>query len=81
MSQQIKNTELLSAVAKRLKNLRSEKSLSQEIVYNDTEIHIARIETGKFNISISTLNALCDYYSISLEKFFSEGFDNVQTKP
>jgi transcriptional regulator with XRE-family HTH domain len=81
MSQQIKNTELLSAVAKRLKNLRSEKSLSQEEVYNDTEIHIARIETGKFNISISTLDALCEYYSISLEKFFSEGFENVQTKP
>ncbi len=81
MSQQIKNTELLSAVAKRLKSLRSEKSLSQEEVYNDTDIHIARIETGKFNISISTLNALCEYYSISLEKFFSDGFENVQTKP
>jgi len=80
MGQQLKNIELLSAVAKRLKNLRSERGLSQEVVYNDTDIHIARIETGKFNISISTLSALCSYYSISLGEFFSTDFDSVHTK-
>lgn len=77
MGQQLKNIKLLSAVAKRLKDLRSERGLSQEVVYNDTDIHIARIETGKFNISISTLAALCSYYSISLTDFFSNDFDNL----
>lgn len=80
MGQQIKNIELLSATAKRLKSLRLEKQLSQEIVYNDTNIHIARIETGKFNVSISTLSALCNYYNITLQDFFSAGFEAFQTK-
>lgn len=75
MGQQIKNIEILSATAKRLKGLRVEKGLSQEVVYNDTNIHIARIETGKLNISVSTLHALCEYYNINLKDFFSTGFD------
>lgn len=78
MGQQIKNIEILSATAKRLKDLRVEKALSQEIVYNDTNIHIARIESGKNNISLSTLNALCEYYKISLKDFFSIGFENLK---
>lgn len=78
MGQQIKNIEILSATAKRLKGLRVEKALSQEIVYNDTNIHIARIETGKNNISVSTLNALCEYYNISLKDFFSVGFEKLK---
>ncbi len=81
MGQQIKNTELLSSIAKRLKRLRTQKGLSQEEVYNDVDIHIARIETGKYNVSISTLSALCDYYSISLKDFFSDDFESVHTKP
>ena len=75
MGQQLKNIELLSATAKRLKGLRVEKQLSQETVFYDTSIHIARIETGKLNISISTLNAICEYYQVSLAEFFSIGFE------
>lgn len=78
MGQQLKNMELISAVAMRLKSLRENKKLTQEIVYNDTSIHIARIETGKNNISVSTLHALCKYYSITLQDFFSQGFDDFQ---
>ena len=80
MSQQRKNTKLLQAVANRLKSIRASQELSQEIVFNDTQIHIARIETAKANVSISTLNDLCLYYHITLQDFFAEGFDNVQTK-
>jgi len=78
MGQQRKDTKLMSAVAKRLQGLRAQKGLSQDIVFVDTDIHIARIETGKSNVSISTLSALCKYYSITLEEFFAEGFDDVQ---
>jgi transcriptional regulator with XRE-family HTH domain len=80
MSQQLRNKDLLLATARRLKNLRSERKLSQEIVYNDTGIHIARIETAKTNISVSQLQALCSYYSISLRDFFAEGFELFHTK-
>lgn len=78
MGQRIKNIELQHAVSKRLKNFREDKSLSQEIVYNDTSIHIARIETGNHNISVSTLQILCKYYSTTLQEFFADGFDDVQ---
>ena len=72
MSQQRKNTKLLEVIAKRLKAVRAERGLSQEIVFNDTQIHIARIETGRANVSISTLNDLCKYYSITLQDFFAD---------
>ena len=69
-SHQLKNQELINEIVSFLKLLRQEHGLTQEDVYNDTGIHIARIETKKFNISISTLAALANYFNISLEEFF-----------
>ncbi len=70
MRQKIKDEELLSKIQHKLRALRIEKSLTLEEVYNDTGIHLARIESGKLNLSISTLNALCQYYGINLKDFF-----------
>jgi len=36
----------------------------------NTDIHVARVETGRQNISVSMLSGLCDYYGISREEFF-----------
>jgi transcriptional regulator with XRE-family HTH domain len=69
---QLKNEALLQEIAKELKRLRRIKGVSQEDVFNDTEIHIGRIETGKTNISISTLSALCNYFGLSLSDFFKD---------
>lgn len=68
---QIKNKKLLKAIAIHLKELREARSLTQEEFYNDTNIHIARIETGRNNISISTIDAICNYFDIPLSKFFA----------
>lgn len=68
---QLKNDELIKQIVLLIKQLREERGLTQEDVYNDTGIHIARIETAKVNISISTLQALTMYFEISLETFFS----------
>jgi transcriptional regulator with XRE-family HTH domain len=68
---QLKNQELINQIVMLIKQLREERGLTQEDVYNDTGIHIARIETTKVNISISTLHALTLYFEISLESFFS----------
>lgn len=65
-----RNTKLLNAIGLRLREIRQSKGLSQVMVYIDTDIHIARIEMGKYNITMSTLSDLCDYYEISLEDFF-----------
>ena len=69
---QLKNEELLHKIVLQIKLLREERSLTQEDVYNDTGIHIARIETGKHNISISTLLAIVQYFELSLHQFFKE---------
>ena len=69
---QIRNDKLLKLIALRIKKLRSGKKISQKDFYNDTNIHIARIETAKINLSISTLNAICEYFEITLKEFFDD---------
>jgi transcriptional regulator with XRE-family HTH domain len=71
MKKQRCNFELLLKIAKRIKQLREEKNVSQGTFYIDTDIHIARIELGKINITITTLQDICDYFNISLDEFFS----------
>ena len=72
MNKQRCNRDLLSKIAKKIKQLREEKNVSQEMFYIDTDIHIARIETGKQNVTISTLQAICEYFEISLSDFLKE---------
>ena len=72
MKKQRCNKELLLLIAKRIKQLREERNISQEVFYFDTDIHIARIEIAKTNITVSTLKDICDYLSISLFEFFKE---------
>lgn len=53
-----------------LKKIRQEQGLSQEIVFFDTGIHIGRIEQGKSNITLKTLEKLCTYYHTDIFSFF-----------
>ena len=69
MKQPWRDITLLKAIAGRLRELRAEKGVSQETVYEDTGIHIGKIETEKYNITVSTLARLCRYYGISLRVF------------
>ena len=48
------------------------KGTAQEEVFNDTDIHIGRIETAASNVTVSILDAICKYYKTNLEQFFSE---------
>jgi transcriptional regulator with XRE-family HTH domain len=66
---QLRDNKLLQKIAIVIKELREEKGVSQEEVYNDINIHIGRIETAKGNLSVSTLSALCKYFKISLSEF------------
>ena len=67
---QIKDTKLLKKIALLLKQIRHEKGLTQDEVFVDTNIHIARIETGRANPSVSTISTLCKYYNLKLADFF-----------
>ena len=72
MGSRLKNEKLLQKFSIQLKRHREKKELTQEDVYNDTGIHISRIETGKVNITVSTLAALCDYFDLNLSEFFEK---------
>ena len=66
---QIRDKKLLQKIALVIKELRNNMELSQEEVYNETNIHIGRIETAKANLSVSTLSALCKFFKVSLSEF------------
>ena len=67
------NEELLGKIALRIKELREEKKVTQEVFYHDTGINIGRIERAKRNMSISTIEEICNYLNVSIEQFF-KGF-------
>jgi transcriptional regulator with XRE-family HTH domain len=64
------NPVLLKKLANRIKELREKEGLTQEDVFNDTGIHVARLETGKRDFSVSTLEKLCTYFDITFVDFF-----------
>lgn len=72
MESRLRNEKMLQAISVQLKELREKKGLTQEEVYNDTGIHISRIETSKINITVCTLAHLCAYFHITLSDFFIE---------
>ena len=69
---QVRDKILIEKIALRVKLLREEKGLTQEVVYNDTNIHFARIESLQVNPTVSTINAICKYFEISLSEFFED---------
>lgn len=72
MQKQFKNKELLNKVVLTVKEIRKSKNITLEVFYFDTGIHLARIEQGKQNITISTLSKICEYFEISLSEFFKK---------
>ncbi|NQY28289.1 MAG: helix-turn-helix transcriptional regulator [Flavobacteriaceae bacterium] len=64
----------LLELAKRIKDLRKDKNLTQAECYNDTGINFGRIERGVRDISFTTLLKLCKYFEIPVKDFFNEDF-------
>ncbi|MCA6438204.1 MAG: helix-turn-helix transcriptional regulator [Bacteroidetes bacterium] len=50
--------------------IRKNVGIKQEDVIFDTGVHIGRIESGMFDITLSTLKKLADYYNTDLESIF-----------
>ena len=68
---QIKDEILLKKIALCIKKIRSETTITLDDFYVDTGIHLARIEIGQTNITVSTLAKICSYFNISLKEFFT----------
>jgi transcriptional regulator with XRE-family HTH domain len=75
--------KLLRLMGKRIRELRIAKGYtSQESFAYDANIPRAqygRYEAGS-NITILSLSKIIQFHKISLEEFFSEGFDSTQEK-
>lgn len=65
-----RNTDVIQQVCLRLKQIRISKCIKQETVRYDLNMNIARIESGCFSVSLSTLADLCDYYEYPFEDLF-----------
>lgn len=71
MQKQYQDKELLDKVIAGIKAIRKSKNITLEVFYFDTGIHLARIEQGKTNITVSTLSKICNYFDMSLIEFFT----------
>ena len=65
------NDKLLHSIAVRLKQLRTERGYTQEVVTDRTGVNVGLYEVGATNITIVLLSVLCDFYEVTLEEFFS----------
>ena len=70
MPKQYQDAALLNVVILTIKEVRKSRGITLETFYFDTGIHLARIEQGKTNITVSTLSKICNYFEISLVGFF-----------
>jgi transcriptional regulator with XRE-family HTH domain len=66
---QLRDEILIKKIVEKIKKLRAQHGVTLEQFYYDTNIHLSRIESSKVNISVSTLNAICQYFKISLSEF------------
>jgi transcriptional regulator with XRE-family HTH domain len=58
------------AVVSRIKKLREQKGITLQEFYNDTGIHLARIESEERDLRIGTVKQICDYFGVSVTEFF-----------
>lgn len=60
---------LVDKIIAKIRKLRAQKPVTLQEFYNDTGIHLARIESEKRDLPISTLKRICDYFGITLSEF------------
>lgn len=67
--------EIKEAFGERIKQLRSEREISQEYLANLAEMdrtYITSVENGKRNISIKNIEKICKALNITLRDFFDD---------
>jgi transcriptional regulator with XRE-family HTH domain len=64
------NDKLLHSIAARLKQLRTDRGYTQEVVTDQTGVNVGLYEIGTTNITVILLTVLCNFYEVTLEEFF-----------
>lgn len=57
-------------ISLQIRKIRRQNRVTQDRFYNETNINIARLESGKIDIRLETLRKICVYFEISLSVFF-----------
>lgn len=60
------SSPLLLELARRLKAVREARRQTLQQVYDETGIHVARLETGRRSVALLTVALLCRYYQVEL---------------
>lgn len=69
---QLRDEVLLQKISEKIKSLRKAKGATLEEFFNDTNVHLSRLEHSKANVTVSTLKQVCKYFDISLHEFFKD---------
>ncbi len=67
---QRRDEKLLRQIAERLRDIRKELKITQDVVKEDTGVSISEIEGGRTNPTVMTIAILCEYYGVTLAEFF-----------
>lgn len=67
-----RNNDALQKIAAKLRLLRRKAGLLQKSVSAETGLNMGHIEGARKNITLTTLQRLCDYYGLTLKEFFSD---------
>lgn len=65
------------AVVLELKKMRDALGKTQDEVFDETKIHVGRIESEKRDIRLTTVYRLCEYYKISVPEFFKNVYAQI----
>ena len=63
---------IVRTLVQRLQQVRLSRHLSQQEVYNDTGVHIGRLEAKPVKVTMRTLIILCRYYDVPLAALFAD---------
>lgn len=63
-----RDPRLLGQIAARIKALRQKRKITLEEFYNDTGIHLARVEASEGNLTVSTLSKICKHLGTTLDE-------------
>jgi transcriptional regulator with XRE-family HTH domain len=67
-----KSIAFKNAAILELKKMRDALGKTQDEVFDETKIHIGRIESQKRDIRLTTVYRLCEYYKASVPEFFNK---------
>ena len=67
-----RNNEILQKIAAKLRLLRRKAGLLQKTVSAETGLNMGHLEGARKNVTLTTLERLCEYYSITLDEFFKD---------